>query len=217
MYFEYGDIEKEYLKKKDKKMGEIIDRVGHIYRPVDPDLFASVVHHIVGQQISSKAQATIWQRMNDYLGVVDAAHITAAGIPLLQSIGIPLRKAQYITSFAALVYSGDFDIDALSGKTDEEISKALCSVNGIGVWTAEMIMMFCLQRPDILSYDDLAIQRGLRMVYRHKQITRELFEKYRRRFSPYCSVASLYLWAVSAGAVSELKDPALSRKSAPKN
>lgn len=55
-------------------------------------------------------------------------------------------------------------------------------------------MLFCMQRPDIFSYDDLAIQRGLRMVYRHRRIDRKLFEKYRRRFSPYCSVASLYLW-----------------------
>ena len=212
MYFEYGDIEKDYLRNKDKKMGELIDRIGHIYRPVDPDLFASVVHHIIGQQISSKAQATIWQRLNDYLGVIDAAHIIAAGIPMLQSMGLPIRKAQYITGFAALVYNGDFDINALSDKSDDEVVKALSSVNGIGVWTAEMIMMFCMQRPDILSYDDLAIQRGLRMVYRHRQITPELFEKYRRRFSPYGSVASLYLWAVSAGAVSELKDPAVSRK-----
>ena len=69
-----------------------------------------------------------------------------------------------------------------------------------------MILLFCLQRPDILSYDDLAIQRGLRMVYHHRAIDRRLFEKYRRRYSPYGSVASLYLWAVSGGAIPELKD-----------
>lgn len=67
-------------------------------------------------------------------------------------------------------------------------------------------MLFCLQRPDIFSYDDLAIQRGLRMVYHHRQVDRKLFEKYRRRFSPYCSVASLYLWAVAGGAISGMRD-----------
>ena len=82
---------------------------------------------------------------------------------------------------------------------------------GIGVWTAEMILLFCLQRPDIFSYDDLAIQRGLRMVYRHREISRERFETYRRRFSPCGSVASLYLWAVSGGAIPELTDPAPAR------
>lgn len=64
-----------------------------------------------------------------------------------------------------------------------------------------MILLFCLQRPDIFSFDDLAIQRGLRMVYHYRKIDRKLFEKYRRRFSPYCSVASLYFWAAAGGAV----------------
>ena len=82
---------------------------------------------------------------------------------------------------------------------DSEAIKRLVSLKGVGVWTAEMILLFCLQRPDIFSFDDLAIQRGLRMVYHHRKIDRKLFEKYRRRFSPYCSVASLYLWAVAGG------------------
>ena len=72
MYFEYGEKELIYLKQKDKRLAEVIDQVGMIERTVDDDLFSSVVHHIVGQQISTKAQATIWQRMKDYLGIVDA-------------------------------------------------------------------------------------------------------------------------------------------------
>ena len=71
MYFEYGEKELIYLKQKDKRLAEVIDQVGMIERTVDDDLFSSVVHHIVGQQISTKAQATIWQRMKDYLGTVD--------------------------------------------------------------------------------------------------------------------------------------------------
>lgn len=69
-----------------------------------------------------------------------------------------------------------------------------------------MILLFCMQRPDVFSYDDLAIQRGLRMLYHHRSIDRKRFEIYRRRFSPYGSVASLYLWAVAGGAIPELKD-----------
>ena len=65
MYFEYGETEIEYLKQKDKKLAEVIDTLGMIERTVDTDLFSSVVHHIIGQQISMKAQATIWQRMQD--------------------------------------------------------------------------------------------------------------------------------------------------------
>ena len=207
MYFTYGAAELNYLRKKDKRLGEVIDCVGPIRREVDPDLFSSVVHHIIGQQISTKAQATIWQRMRDALGQVNAETVLAAGVPRLQSLGMTFRKAEYITDFAEKVHTGAFDLDAVAHMSDEDAIRALSALKGIGVWTAEMILLFCLQRPDVFSYDDLAIRRGLRMLYRHRDIDRQRFERYRRRFSPYCSVASLYLWAVSGGALPELRDP----------
>ena len=206
MYFAYGEEETDYLKKKDKRMAEVIDRIGHVERKVDTDLFSAVVHHIVGQQISTKAQETIWQRMLSALGEVNAETVLAAGVSKLQSLGMTFRKAGYITDFAEKVHTGAFDLDAVAHMGDADAIRALSSLKGIGVWTAEMILLFCMQRPDIFSYDDLAIQRGLRMVYHHRSIDRRLFEKYRRRFHPYCSVASLYLWAVAGGAIPEMKD-----------
>ena len=68
MYFEYGDTEIEYLKRKDKKLGEAIDHIGHIYREVDADIFQSVVHQIIGQQISNAALATVWGRFRNMVG-----------------------------------------------------------------------------------------------------------------------------------------------------
>ena len=206
VYFEYGETEISYLRQKGKRLCEVIDRVGHVERTVDTDLFSSVVHHIIGQQISTKAQATIWQRMQDALGEVNAETIISAGVPRLQGLGMTFRKAEYITDFAEKVHTGAFDLDAVEHMSDEDAIRELCSLKGIGVWTAEMILLFCMQRPDIFSFDDLAIQRGLRMVYHHRSIDRRLFEKYRRRFRPYCSVASLYLWAVAGGAIPEMKD-----------
>ena len=206
MYFAYGETELSYLRKKDKRLCAVIDRIGHVDRAVDPDLFSSVVHHIIGQQISTKAQATIWQRMRDVLGEVNAETILSAGVPALQALGMTFRKAEYITDFAEKVHTGAFDLKAVEHMRDEDAICALSSLKGVGVWTAEMILLFCLQRPDIFSFDDLAIRRGLRMIYHHREIDRERFEKYRRRFSPYCSVASLYLWAVSGGAIPEMKD-----------
>ena len=212
MYFEYGDKEISYLREKDKKLAEVIDRLGFIKREIDTDLFSSVIHHIIGQQISTKAQATIWKRMVDSFETVDAEKILSAGTLQLQSFGMTFRKAEYITDFAKKVHDGVFDLRAVSQMSDEEAIKALSSLKGIGVWTAEMILLFCLQRPDILSFDDLAIQRGLRMVYHHRKIDRKLFEKNRRRFRPYGSVASLYLWAVSGGAIPEMRDYAPKNK-----
>ena len=206
MYFEYGETEISYLRSKDKRLAEVIDQIGMIKREIDPDLFSAVVHHIIGQQISMKAQATIWQRMKDVLGEVNAETILSTDSSKLQSFGMTFRKVEYITDFARKVHSGAFNLEAVWQMSDEDAIRELSSLKGIGVWTAEMILLFCMQRPNIFSYDDLAIQRGLRMVYHHREIDKKRFERYRKRFSPYCSVASLYLWAVSGGAIPGMKD-----------
>ena len=206
MFFAYGEAELACLRARDKRLREVIDKIGHVDRVVDTDLFSAVVHHIIGQQISTKAQATIWARMKAQFGEVNAESVSAADIDTLQSLGMTFRKAEYIKDFAVKVKTGEFALQEISQLPDSEAIQALASLKGIGVWTAEMILLFCLQRPDIFSFDDLAIQRGLRMVYHHRKIDRKLFEKYRRRFSPYCSVASLYLWAVAGGAIPEMKD-----------
>lgn len=213
MYFPYGERETEYLKSRDKALAAVIETIGHIDREVDPDLFASVVHHIIGQQISTKAQATIWRRLRERFGEVSAERLAAADAGELQSLGMTFRKAAYIQDFSGKVLSGAFDLEGVSRLPDDEAVKELVSLRGVGVWTAEMILLFCLRRPNVFSFDDLAIQRGLRMVYHHRRIDRQLFEKYRRRFSPYCSVASLYLWAVAGGAIPETRDPAPKKNS----
>ena len=206
--FIYGEAEISYLKKRDKRLAEVIDKVGPIERKVIPDLFAALINSIVGQQISTKAQATVWARVQNALGTVDAEHVLGYGEANLQSLGISFRKAEYITDFAKKVHTGEFDLISIVEKPDEEVILELSALKGIGVWTAEMLLLFCLQRPNVFSYGDLAILRGMRMVYRHKEIDRARFERYRKRFSPYCSIASLYFWAVSGGALPELTDPA---------
>ena len=206
MYFEYGTKEIEYLKNRDKLLGEAIDKIGHIYRKVDIDLFSSVVHQIIGQQISNSAQETVWKRLCDTLGTVNAETICSCGLDVLQGCGMTYRKAGYIKDFAEKVRNGQFDIEALYSLPDEEVIKRLSSLKGVGVWTAEMIMIFCLQRPDIVSFGDLGIHRGMRMLYHHRSIDRKKFEKYARRYSPYGTTASLYLWAIAGGAIPGMKD-----------
>ena len=212
MYFAYDDRATAYLADKDKKLGAAIEQIGHIDRRTDADLFSSVVHHIIGQQISTAAQATVWHRLKETIGTVDAAHLLLFGRENLQSTGITFKKADYILDFAQRVQDGVFDINALNTMPDKLVIQKLSALNGIGVWTAEMIMIFCMQRPDVVSFGDLAVLRGMRMLYRHKQIDREKFEKYRNRYSPCGTVASLYLWAIAGGAIPELTDPATPRR-----
>lgn len=206
MYFPYGEGEILYLQKKDKRLGEAIDKIGKVNRQVNPDLFASVVHQIVGQQISTAAQVTIWQRICERVGEITPQNLCAMSQEELQANGISFRKADYIKDFAQLVHSGSLDLDKLHAMSDAQVIEKLSSLRGIGVWTAEMLMLFSMERPDILSYGDLAILRGMRMLYRHKEITKPLFERYRKRYSPYGSTASLYLWAIAGGAIEGLTD-----------
>ncbi len=211
-HFQYGKKEIEHLKKADKRLAEAIEKVGVIKRGVNPDLFSALVNSIVGQQISTKAQQTIWARMTQSLGEVSPDTVDALSLEELQKFGITFKKAEYIKSLATKVLSGEFDIHALNEMTDEEVCAELSKLKGIGVWTAEMLMIFSMQRPDILSYGDLAIHRGMRMLYRHRSIDKTKFEKYRERYTPYASVASLYLWAIAGGVIAEMKDIADTNK-----
>lgn len=212
MYFPYGKTEIDYLKSKDKKLAAAIEQIGHIHRPVESDLFSSVVHHIIGQQISTKAQATLWRRLMEKLDVVDAASLLSLSRDNLQSIGISYIKVDHILDFAQKVHDGVFDIAALEHMPDAKVIEVLSSLKGISVWTAEMLLTFCLQRPDVVSYGDLAILRGMRMLYRHRKIDKTKFLKYKKRYTPYGTVASLYLWAIAGGAIEGLTDPAPVRK-----
>ena len=135
MYFLYGKTEVEYLKGKDKILGAVIDEIGHVDRETDTDLFSSVVHHIIGQQISTKAQATIWQRMKDSFGDVNAAAIAEADISELQSFGMTFRKAEYIQDFAKKVQDKEFDLqrialmpDADAAANEEAMQEAIQNV-----------------------------------------------------------------------------------------
>ena len=211
-FFQYGRTETDALSRKDPALGRVIEAVGPIRREIVPDLFEALVNSIVGQQISTKAQATIWGRMKAAHPQITPALVRSLPPGGLQSFGISRRKEEYIRDAAERILSGALDLNALEQKTDAEVCRELSALRGIGVWTAEMLLLFSMQRPDVLSYSDLAIQRGLRMLYRHRAITPKLFEKYRRRYSPYGSVASLYLWAVAGGAVEGLSDPAPAAK-----
>ena len=124
----------------------------------------------------------------------------------LQSFGSIFSKSRYIRMRLKEIIDGSLDLEGLHEKSDDEVRRELSSLKGIGSWTAEMLMIFAMQRMDVVSYGDLAILRGMRMVYHHRKITPALFAKYRRRYSPYGTVASLYLWEVAGGAIDGMRD-----------
>ena len=195
--FTYGEKEIAHLKKKDKKLGLAIESIGPIQRAVNPDLFSSLIHSIVSQQIATKAAATVWTRLQLACGEITPAAIDGAEALHIQQCGMSMRKTLYIKGVGEAVKQNELNIAELATLSDEEIIRTLSSLNGVGVWTAEMLLIFSLERPDVVSWGDLAIRRGMMNLYGLDSLTREQFERYRKRYSPYGSVASLYLWALA--------------------
>ena len=197
--FRYGAKELDYLRKKDKKLAAAIDRIGLLERAIIPDLFTALIRNIVAQQISKEAMVTIWGRMKERFGDITPTRFGSLSAGEIQSCGMSMRKAEYICGVSQAAMQGDLDLAALGDLSDEEVIERLSSLRGVGRWTAEMLLIFSMERPDVLSHGDLAIRRGIMTLYGHKTLDKERFERYKKRYSPYGSTASLYLWEISVG------------------
>lgn len=196
--FAYGQTETDYLTARDPILGQAIRRIGPVEREVIPNLFTALVNSIAGQQISGKALATVWARLCDRLGEVTPETVLAAGEDGLRSCGLSGRKAGYMLSAARAVQDGTLPIHSLVDKSDEEVIKTLTALPGVGRWTAEMLLIFSLERPNVLAFDDFGIRKGICRLYGLDELTRAQFEQYRARYAPYATVAGLYLWEIAA-------------------
>lgn len=195
--FRYGDNETRYLRKRDKKLGAAIDAIGMIEREVTSDLFTALVASVASQQVSVKAAETVWKRMEERFGAITPDAIAAATADEIQQCGMSMRKAGYIKGIGDAVADGSLDLAGLRECSDDEVIDQLTALNGVGAWTAEMLLIFSMERPDVVSWGDLAIRRGMMRLYGKETLDRNTFDRYRKRYSPYGSVASLYLWEIS--------------------
>lgn len=196
-FYEYGEKEIEHLKKRDKRLGIEIDKIGMIKRKTDPDLFSALISSIISQQISTKAAITISQRLMDLAGPFTQESIGNTDLELIQKCGMSLKKATYIKGIADSALTKEIDFEKLHLLSDDEVTQKLTQLKGVGEWTCEMILIHSLQRSDVLSYKDLAIRRGIMKLYDLEELSKEKFETYRKNYSPYNTVASLYLWELS--------------------
>jgi DNA-3-methyladenine glycosylase II len=195
--FRYGNTEIDHLRARDKILGRAIEEIGMIERRVIPDIFTALVASVASQQVSAKAAETVWGRMEKRFGTITPDTIAAATAEEIQQCGMSMRKAGYIKGIGDAVARGHPDLAALPALPDDEVIARLTALDGVGVWTAEMMLIFSMQRPDVVSWGDLAIRRGMMRLYGKATLDRAAFDRYRRRYSPYGSVASLYLWEIS--------------------
>lgn len=198
MYFPYGTKELDYLSTRDPVLGAQIKRLGRLERALRPEPFAALINSIVGQQISLQAQESIWRRLEQLCGGISPHSIARQTEEALRGCGLSGRKASYIYEAAQRSLAGEINWQTLPQLTDEEIITQLCAFKGVGRWTAEMLLLFSLGRPDILSYDDLGIRRGLKKLHGHAEIDKKLFQHYQQLYSPYGSTAALYIWRIGA-------------------
>ena len=199
------------LKKKDAKISAVMEALGPLERDGYDDLFSGLVRAVIGQQISSQAEMTVWNRLVHGSAPITPERLSACSPEQLRSFGMSGRKAETILRAAEYFASGDLSVSALEKMSDIQIVQTLTQIKGIGVWTAEMLMIFALDRRNILSEKDFGIRRGLRMIYELPEITPEQFRQFREHFAPYNTAASFYLWAAAAGKIPGLSD------SCPKN
>jgi 3-methyladenine DNA glycosylase/8-oxoguanine DNA glycosylase len=155
------------------------------------------VRAITGQQLSTKAAATIFARLTALMpdGRLTPETLDAVTNEQLRSVGMSRQKGAYFRDLCAKVSTGALPLDALDVMTDDEVIVALTQVKGIGRWSAEMFLMFRLHRPDVLPVDDLGIVNAVKNVYRlRKKPTPDRIRKLGEAWKPYRSVASWYLW-----------------------
>jgi DNA-3-methyladenine glycosylase II len=186
-----------HLRRVDPRLRAAIKRIGPCRLAPRPDRFGTLVNSIVGQQISSKAAAAINQRLHALAGHPHVPHrLLALGEEALQNVGLSRSKARYVLNLADAVVNGSVPLDAFDSTWDDAtITASLTSIKGIGVWTAEMFLIFSLNRPDVLPIHDLGIRAALRDLFELADLPKPgeclaLTEPWR----PYRTIASWYMW-----------------------
>lgn len=195
--FKYSAAQIKYLSDCDPKLGTAMKAIGRLRREGFDGAFAGLVGAIAAQQISSKAAETVWKKLVAQFGEVSVKNMCAAKSEDLRACGMSMRKAEYILNAVRAGESGEVDFDNLNELADEEVFEKLIKLKGVGEWTVEMVMIFSMNRMNVLSRNDYGIKMGMRKLY-GEEITKEFFEKKRALYSPYGSVASLYLWEIAA-------------------
>ena len=186
---------KKALITKDKKLGYIINRYSKDFLFSKSDPFYTLARSIVGQQISVKAAQAVWDRFENKIKKVTPKNTLNAHFMSLKSCGLSRQKISYLKSLATGFINRDIKPQKWKNYSDEEIIEELIKIKGIGRWTAEMFLIFNLCRPDVFPADDLGVLKGICICYNIKYpITKEHAIRISKKWKPYRSVATWYLW-----------------------
>ncbi len=192
-----------HLRRCDPVLAQVIAQVGpkglgdaRAGRPSDH--YGALLRAIVGQQLSTKAAASIFGRLTErFDGRTPTPEEVLEDDPeeMRVAVGLSRAKASYLRSLAEHVLSGELELERLDELSDEEVIAELVAVKGLGVWTAHMFLMFHLQRPDVLPVGDLGIRKAIERAYELEELPgAEQMERIAQPWRPHRTLACRYLW-----------------------
>ena len=216
--FELHSKELLTLQTNDPQLAKLIGLIGEISFDIRQDRFSALIGSIIGQQLSVKAASTISSRFFKLLNnEVNPSTIEKLSDDTMREAGLSKQKISYIRDLCAKVNTSEVDLLTIDNVSDEEVIELLTKVKGIGIWTAEMFLIFSLSRKNILSLGDVGLQRACKWLYNSSNDVdkKALLKEKGKSWTPFSSIASLYLWAaIDEGFVENFKtiDEAISSK-----
>jgi DNA-3-methyladenine glycosylase II len=195
----YWDDACKHLAKRDRVMKKLIPRFGQARLQSRGDAFTTLARSIVGQQISTKAAQSVWDRFAALMPApatrLGAADVLALPAQAMRASGLSARKVEYLRDLAAHFESGRVHVAEWQRMDDEQIIEELVAIRGIGRWTAEMFLIFHLMRPNVMPLDDLGLLKGISINYfSGEPVSRAEAREVGEAWAPYRSVATWYLW-----------------------
>jgi DNA-3-methyladenine glycosylase II len=191
------------LTASDPVIGELIARYGELSvaarrrRRPPVDAYGMLLRSVIGQQLSVKAAATIYGRVLDLFGGTTPSpqQLLEAQPQALRDVGLSWRKVEYVRDLAAHVLSGELELDRLDQLSDDEVVAEITAIRGFGVWSAQMFLIFFLERPDVLPAGDLGIRRAVQVAYELDELPAPTeLERIAQPWRPHRSLACVYLW-----------------------
>jgi DNA-3-methyladenine glycosylase II len=187
----------DHLRASDPVLRRVIDRVGPFQIRLERDRFRALVRSIVWQQISGRAASAIYERLLKTLAAreLPLEHLDQLAPHELRAAGLSAQKMSYLLDLATKTSTGQVQLQTLGRLTDEAVVERLCQIKGIGIWTAQMFLIFSLGRLNVFPFGDLGVRGALRNLYGLDDLPdRGTSEQLARRWQPYCTLGSWYCW-----------------------
>ena len=185
----------KHLVKKDRVMKRLIPQFGDAALQTRRDAFTTLARSIVGQQSSVKAAQAGWERFAALSRTLSPAHVLKLKVDDMRAAGLSARKIDYLVDLALHFDNGKLHVQDWESMDDEAIIAELVDIRGIGRWTAEMFLIFYLQRPNVLPLDDPGLITGISQNYfSGEQVSRSDAREVAEAWKPWCSVATWYIW-----------------------